>query len=168
VYACSFSKILAPGARVAWLAGPSEIMRKMVLVKQGADLCTSVVAQALVAEYCLEGHMESFLPKIIAHYSKKCASMAGSFAEHLPHDVEYSVPKGGFFFWVKIPGVDSKELFKMGIERGVAIVNGTAFFANGGGEDCIRTCFTFAQPADIEEGAKRLALAIEDIRGKGK
>jgi 2-aminoadipate transaminase len=166
VYACSFSKILAPGARVAWLVASPEIVRKMVLVKQGADLCTSVVSQALVAEYCLEGHMVSFLPKIIAHYSKKCASMAGSFAEHLPPDAEYSVPKGGFFFWVRIPGVDSKKLFEMGIERGVAFVNGTAFFASasGGGEDYIRTCFTFAQPADIEEGAKRLALAIDDIR----
>ncbi|MDR3254650.1 MAG: PLP-dependent aminotransferase family protein [Synergistaceae bacterium] len=164
VYACSFSKILAPGARVAWLVGPSELVRKMVLVKQGADICTSVVAQALVAQYCLEGHMDSFLPKILNHYSKKCASMAASFKEHLPPDAEYRVPKGGFFFWVRIPGVDSNELFKKGIERGVAFVNGEAFFANGGGEDYIRACFTFARPSDIDEGAKRLALAIADLK----
>lgn len=164
VYACSFSKILAPGARVAWIVGAPEIIRKMVIVKQGVDMCTSVVAQALVAQYCAEGHMDSFLPKIIAHYAKKRDGMASAFAKHLPKDAEYSVPKGGFFFWVRVPGVDTKELFMKAIERGVAFVNGPAFFANGGGNDCLRTCFTFARPADLEEGAIRLAAAIEDLK----
>jgi 2-aminoadipate transaminase len=164
VYACSFSKILAPGVRVAWIAGDPEIIRKMVLVKQGADMCTSVVAQALVAQYCAEGHLDSFLPKIIKHYSKKCKGMAEAFMKHLPPEVEYSVPKGGFFFWLRVPGIDSKELFLKGIERGVAFVNGPAFYANGGGKDCLRTCFTFASQADLDEGAARLALAIKDMR----
>ncbi|GHV27990.1 GntR family transcriptional regulator [Synergistales bacterium] len=166
VFACSFSKILAPGARVAWIVGSPEIIKKMTLVKQGADLCTSVVTQALVAEYCVKGHLDGFLPKIVSHYAKKCQGMAEVFAKHLPKDAEYAVPRGGFFFWVKIPGVDSKELFMKGIERGVAFVNGPAFFANGGGEDCIRACFTFARPDDLEEGAKRLAQAIGDMKAK--
>lgn len=164
VYACSFSKILAPGARVAWIVGAPEIIRKMVIVKQGVDMCTSVVAQALVAQYCAEGHMDSFLPKIIAHYAKKRDGMAAAFAKYLPKDAEYTVPKGGFFFWVKLPGVDTKELFMKAVERGVAFVNGPAFFANGGGGDCLRTCFTFARPAELEEGAIRLAAAIEDMK----
>jgi 2-aminoadipate transaminase len=164
VYACSFSKILAPGVRVAWIAGAPEIIRKMVLVKQGADMCTSVVSQALVAQYCTEGHLDRFLPKIIKHYSQKCEGMAEAFMKHLPPEVEYSVPKGGFFFWLRVPDVDTKELFLRGIERGIAFVNGPAFYANGGGEDCLRTCFTFASQADLDEGAARLALAIKDMR----
>jgi len=164
VYACSFSKILAPGARVAWIVGAPEIIRKMVIVKQGVDMCTSVVAQALVAQYCAEGHMDSFLPKIVAHYAKKRDGMAKAFAQYLPADAEYTIPKGGFFFWLRIPGTDTKELFMKAIEHGVAFVNGPAFFADGGGEDCLRTCFTFAQPGELEEGARRLAQAIEDIR----
>lgn len=164
VYACSFSKILAPGARVAWIVGAPELIRKMVFVKQGVDMSTSVVAQALVAQYCAEGHMDSFLPRIVAHYRKKRDGMAAAFAKHLPKDAAYTAPKGGFFFWVRVPGVDTKELFMKGIERGVAFVNGPAFFANGGGDDCLRTCFTFAQPAELEEGAIRLAQAIEDMR----
>ncbi len=164
VYACSFSKILAPGARVAWIVGAPEIIRKMVIVKQGVDMCTSVVAQALVAQYCAEGHMDSFLPKIIAHYRKKRDGMAAAFEKHLPKDVVYSVPKGGFFFWVKVPGIDTKDLFMKAVDRGVAFVNGPAFFANGGGDDCMRTCFTFAQPSELEEGAIRLARAIEDMK----
>lgn len=164
VYACSFSKILAPGARVAWIVGPPEIIRKMVMVKQGVDMCTSVVAQALVAEYCAEGHMDSFLPKIVSHYAKKRDAMAEAFKKYLPANAEYSVPQGGFFFWVRLPGIDTKELFMKGIDKGVAFVNGPAFFANGGGDDCLRTCFTFAQPSEISTGAARLAEAIEEMK----
>ena len=166
VYACSFSKILAPGARVAWIVGAPEIISKMIMVKQGADLCTSVVAQALVAEYCRAGHMESFLPKIIAHYTKKRNAMAEAFGKYLPDDAECVLPAGGFFFWIKLPGVDTSALFMKAIERGVAFVHGSAFYANGGGDDCFRACFTFAKNSDIEDGAARLALAIKDLRGK--
>ncbi|MDR3333259.1 MAG: PLP-dependent aminotransferase family protein [Synergistaceae bacterium] len=166
VYACSFSKILAPGVRVAWIVGPPNIIRKMVMIKQGADMCTSVISQALVASYCDDGYMDEFLPRIISHYAKKRDAMAAAFARHLPSDAQFSVPKGGFFFWVKLPGIDAKELFMKGIEHGVAFVNGPAFFANGGGTDCFRTCFTFAQPSDLDEGARRLAEAIADQRGE--
>jgi 2-aminoadipate transaminase len=163
VYACSFSKILAPGARVAWVTGHPDIVRKMVMVKQGADMCTSLVAQAMVAQYCTDGCMDSFLPKIVSHYRAKRDVMASAFARYLPSDAEYSVPAGGFFFWIRVPGIDTRELFKKGIERGVAFVNGSAFYANGGGEDYLRACFTFATQDELDEGARRLSLAIADM-----
>jgi 2-aminoadipate transaminase len=164
VYAGSFSKILAPGTRVAWIVGHPDIIRHMVMVKQGTDMCTSVITQALVHQYCADGYLESFLPKIVSHYSGKCRAMADAFVRHLPQDAEYTPPKGGFFFWIRLPGIDSKRLFMKGIEKGIAFVNGPAFFANGGGDDCLRTCFTYAQPDELEEGSRRLAEAIEDLR----
>jgi 2-aminoadipate transaminase len=162
IYACSFSKILAPGARVAWIAGRKEIIRKMIMVKQGADLCTSVVAQALVAEYCENGHLDGFLPKIVSHYRGKRDGMAEAFRKYLPKNVEYEVPHGGFFFWLRIPGIDTQKLFLKAVDRGVAFVHGRAFYANGGGDDCLRTCFTFAGADDLQEGARRLRDAIDD------
>ncbi|MDR3280177.1 MAG: PLP-dependent aminotransferase family protein [Synergistaceae bacterium] len=163
-YACSFSKILAPGARVAWITGHSDLVRKMVMVKQGVDMCTSVVAQALVAQYCMDGHLDGFLPKIVSHYRKKRDGMAEAFAKYLPKDISYKVPEGGFFFWLTVPGIDTEELFKKAVDRGVAFVHGRAFYANGGGENVLRTCFTFATSDDLEEGSRRLRDAIEDMR----
>ena len=168
LYACSFSKILATGARVAWIAAHPDIIRKMVMIKQGADMCASVVAQALVTRYCESGYLDSFLPKIIAHYRKKRDDMARAFAEYLPADVEYSVPEGGFFFWLKLPGIDSQDLFMEAIDRGVAFVHGRAFYANGGGENSLRTCFTFASGDDIAEGTRRLRDAIDALNLKRK
>jgi 2-aminoadipate transaminase len=165
VYACSFSKILAPGARVAWIVGHKDIIRKMVMVKQGVDLCGSVVAQAIVARYCENGYLDGFLPKIVAHYRAKRDGMSAAFKKYLPKNVEYDVPQGGFFFWLKIPGVDTHKLFMNAVEKGVAFVHGGAFYANGGGADCLRACFTFAREADLEEGSRRLAAAIDEIAG---
>lgn len=164
VYACSFSKILAPGTRVAWIVGDPELIRKMVMVKQGTNLCTSVVAQALVYEYCRLGHLDGFLPKIIAHYAKKRDAMDAAFKKYLPANTLYTPPQGGFFFWLQTPGTDSNALFMKAVERGVAFVTGPAFYADGGGDDFMRACFTFAQPDEIEEGAKRLAAAINDLK----
>lgn len=161
VYACSFSKILAPGTRVAWIVGDPTLMQKLVMIKQGTNLCSSVVAQALVYEYCRLGFMDEFLPKIIAHYSKKCGAMDIAFKKYLPSNTIYSTPDGGFFFWLQVPGIDSQKLFMRAIEHGVAFVTGPSFYADGSGFDFMRTCFTFAQPEEIDEGAKRLGEAIK-------
>ena len=164
VYACSFSKICAPGTRVAWIAGNPELMNKMVMIKQGTNLCTSVVSQAIVYEYCRLGHLDGFLPKIISHYGRKRDAMDAAFKKYLPAYAKYHTPDGGFFFWVQVPGVDSQKLFMKAIEHGVAFVTGPAFYAEAGkGTDFMRTCFTFAQPEEIEEGAKRLAEAIKAL-----
>jgi 2-aminoadipate transaminase len=127
-------------------------------------MCTSVVAQAMVSQYCADGHLDGFLPKIIDHYRKKRDGMTQAFAKYLPAFVQYGVPEGGFFFWLKTPGIDTQKLFTKAIDRGVAFVHGRAFYAAEGGEDCLRTCFTFAHEDELQEGAKRLSLAIEDAR----
>lgn len=164
LYACSFSKILAPGTRVAWIVGAPELIRKMVMVKQGTNLCTSVVAQSLVYEYCRLGHLDGFLPKIIGHYAKKRDAMDAAFRKHLPADTIYTAPEGGFFFWLRTPGIDTDALFMKAVERGVAFVTGSSFYTDGGGKDYLRACFTFAQPDEIDEGAKRLAAAINSVK----
>lgn len=164
VYACSFSKICAPGTRVAWIVGDPELMNRLVMIKQGTNLCTSVVSQAIVYEYCRLGHLDGFLPKIVAHYGKKRDAMDAAFKEYLPSNAKYHTPDGGFFFWVQVPGVDSQKLFMKAIEHGVAFVTGPAFYSEPGvGLDYMRTCFTFAQPEEIAEGAKRLAAAIKAL-----
>lgn len=165
LYACSFSKILAPGTRVAWVVGPKELIHRLVMVKQGHDLCTSVVAQALVYKYCELGHLEGFLPKIVDHYRSKRDIMAQAFREHLPEEVQFQVPQGGFFYWLRLPGMDTKELFYKAVDQGVAFVVGEAFYPTPGKKsDYLRTCFTFPDSQEIPEGARRLARAIREMR----
>ena len=164
VFASSFSKILAPGTRVAWCVGKRELIRKMTVFKQGVDVCTSVVAQAMVYEYCRLGYLDAFLPKIIDHYRKKRDAMEEAFKTYLPKDqVKYQTPKGGFFYWLETPNIPARDLFDKAIEKKVAFVLGEPFYPNGGGKHNFRMCFTFASPEDTKEGIKRLGEAIREF-----
>ncbi len=164
LFSCSFSKILAPGTRVAWCAGPPELIRKMAVVKQGVDVCTSVVAQAMVYEYGRLGYLDSFLPKIIDHYRKKRNAMEKAFWEHLPTDqVSWQTPRGGFFYWMYSKNIPAKDLFEKAVSKNVAFVLGHPFYPNGGGEKEFRMCFTFASPEQTEDGVKRLGDSFREL-----
>lgn len=169
VYASSFSKILAPGVRVAWAVGDRGLIRKMVIAKQGMDLCTSVVAQALTAEYCRRGFLDSHLARIRAHYAAKADAMARALATELPAGtLEFVVPQGGFFFWTRLASGDSRAVFERAVAAGVAFLPGATFFPAReetivgavDGSPFARLCFTFAQPDEIVAGCRRLAGAL--------
>ena len=169
VYASSFSKVLAPGVRVAWTVADAEIVRAMVLTRQGEDLCTSTVTQALVAEYCRRGLLEKHLVKMIAHYAAKCSAMQRSLTAHLPPGAaEWLRPEGGYFYWLTLPGRDSREVFERAVAEGVAFVPGPAFYPGPEeqigdavtGDPHARLAFTFANEESIDEGCRRFASAL--------
>ncbi len=164
LFACSFSKVLAPGTRIGWCTGNKEIIRKMAVFKQGVDVCTSVVAQAMVYEYCRLGHLESFLPRIIDHYRKKRDAMEEAFRRYLPlEEVSWVKPQGGFFYWMETPRIEARKLFEKAIENNVAFVLGEPFYPNGGGRHNFRMCYTFASPEQIDEGCRRLGTAMKEL-----
>jgi 2-aminoadipate transaminase len=169
IYASSFSKVLAPGVRVAWTIAAPELIRAMVLMRQGEDLCTSTVTQALVAEYCARGLLEDHLHHIIATYARKSRAMQTALEEHLPDGAaSWHAPQGGFFFWLELLRESSRELFDRGIEEKIAFVPGDAFYPSGNeqvgtvltGDRYARLCFTFADDEAIDEGCIRLGRAL--------
>jgi len=169
VYASSFSKVLAPGVRVAWVVGPPELIRTMTLLRQGADLCTSTVTQALVAEYCRRGHIDRHLENILEVYATRRGAMLAAMGRHLdPATVTWDPPDGGFFVWVRFTDHEADAVFARAVAEGVAFVPGGAFYPTtdeqvGGpvtGADRARLCFTFADATAIDEGCRRLARAL--------
>lgn len=170
VYAGSFSKILSPGSRVGWLTGSKEIIRKITIFKQATDLCSSTMTQALVAEYCKNGHLDGHLPVIIDNYRIKRDAMDESFKKHLaPRGVTWTKPEGGFFYWLNFPNLNTTDLFNRSIDKKVAFVTGDPFCVNeGAGKHNARFCFTFPTPEIIEEGVKRVAEAIDELTIKTK
>ena len=169
IYASSFSKVLAPGVRVAWTVAAPELIRAMVLMRQGEDLCTSTVTQALVAEYCARGYLEEHLQHIIATYARKSTAMQTALERHLPAEAaSWHVPQGGFFFWLELARGSSRSVFERAVEKKVAFVPGGAFYPDADeqvgdvltGDSFARLCFTFANDEAIEEGCRRLARAM--------
>jgi 2-aminoadipate transaminase len=165
IYAGSFSKILSPGTRIGWVTGPKEIIRNLTVFKQGTDLCSSTITQALVAEYCNKGHLDGHLPVIIDNYRVKRDAMEKSLEKHLlPLGATWVKPEGGFFYWVKFPKINTNDLFKIAINKKVAFVPGDPFCpVPGTGLHNARLNYTFSSPELIEEGMKRLAEAVNEL-----
>ena len=168
LYAGSFSKIFAPGSRIGWCIGDPKIIRAMCVFKQSTDLCSSSIDQALVAEYCIKGYLEKHLPVIIENYRARRDDMEASMNRYLaPLGVTWVKPHGGFFFWINVPGVDANELGFHAMAKKVAIIPGIAFAVEPGTcKNNARVNFTYCARDVMEEGMKRLAEAITEIRAE--
>ena len=161
VYLSTFSKLLAPGLRVGWAAGPEPLLRRMALAKQGLDLHTGSLAQAIAYESCREGLLERQIPRIRRIYGERRDVMLRALAAKMPAGVRWTQPEGGMFLWLTLPeGADSTALLASAVERKVAFVPGASFHANGGGANTMRLNFSYSPPERIEAGVARLAEAM--------
>jgi 2-aminoadipate transaminase len=160
---CTFSKILSPGFRVGWVIGNPEILDKIVMAKQTADLCTSSFVQKIISRYIEKGLLEKNLEKTIALYSERRNHMILCLMKYMPENVKWTEPQGGLFLFVTLPvHMDSDTIFKKAIDKNVAFVPGSSFFCNDSGRNTMRLNFSFSNPANIEEGIKRLASVIRE------
>lgn len=160
---CTFSKILSPGFRVGWVIGHPEILDKIAMAKQTADLCTSSFVQKIIALYLEKGLLENNLKKTIALYSGRRDFMIKCFRDQMPENVTWTEPEGGLFLFVTLPRhLDADDIFRKAIERNVAFVSGSSFFCNDSGRNTMRINFSFSNPVEIEEGVKRLSTVIRE------
>jgi 2-aminoadipate transaminase len=160
VYLSSFSKTLAPGFRVAWIAAPPEIAAKLEMAKQSEDLLTGSLDQRMIFEACRRGVLERQLPILRQHYAKKRDVMQAALQREL-RTATWPTPKGGFFLWVSLPaGIDASRMIHRAIEHGVIYVTGDAFYVNGEGRNMLRLSFSAPTPERIEAGVTRLAATL--------
>jgi 2-aminoadipate transaminase len=162
VYLSSFSKTLAPGFRVAWIAAPPEIATKLEMAKQAEDLLTGSLDQRMIYEACRRGVLDRQLPILRQHYAHKRDVMQAALQREL-RDATWPTPKGGFFLWVTLPkAIDAGTMIARAIEHGVIYVTGDAFFVNGEGQNMLRLSFSAPTPERIEAGIARLAATLRD------
>jgi len=161
IYLSTFSKTLAPGIRLAWVIAPPEVIRKLVVAKQGTDLNTAVFNQIVAYEVAHGGFLNKHIEHICSVYHERRDVMLDALEEHMPAGVKWTHPNGGLFLWTTLPdGMNTVELFKEAVEQKVAYVPGASFHPCGGGENTMRLNFSYASPEMINEGISRLARVI--------
>ncbi|MFW6189279.1 MAG: PLP-dependent aminotransferase family protein [Planctomycetota bacterium] len=170
VYLSSFSKILAPGFRIAWMAAPESIVNKVCLAKQAQDLCSNTFAQYCIFEAMYHDVLFPHIDKIIELYKRKRDTMLAAMREHFPGRARWNRPEGGLFLWVLLPPfIDTRDMFAKAVASDVAYVVGQAFHPDGGGQNTLRLNFSHASDQMIGEGVRRLARVIrEEIEEKEK
>jgi 2-aminoadipate transaminase len=163
IYLSTFSKLLAPGLRLAWVIAPPEVIRKLVMAKQGADLHTSSFNQYVAYQVGKGGFLDEHVKVIRATYKERRDVMFEMMEEMFPQGVTWSKPQGGMFLWGMLPkDMDATELLKRALEKKVAFVPGAAFHPRGGGENTLRINFSYSAPETIREGVRRLASTLKE------
>jgi len=159
----TFSKILLPGFRLGWMAGPRELIQKAVVAKQSVDLCSPPFNQSIIYEFMHCGLLEKQIDKIIVAYRDKRDFMLAMLDKYMPKlkGLTWTKPHGGLFLWVTLPEyMDAGEMFLSAVDKKVAYVVGTAFYPDGGGKNSFRMNFSYSSKPDMEEGIRRLAEVI--------
>jgi len=164
IYLSTFSKLLAPGLRLAWVIAPPQVTRKLVMTKQAADLHTSSFNQYVAYEVGKGGFLDEHVKVIRAVYKERRDVMIEMMEEMFPPEVTWRKPHGGMFLWGILPAeMDSADVLKKALERKVAFVPGEAFHPNGGGKNTMRLNFSYSAPDLIREGVERLGTTLKEL-----
>ena len=161
LYCGSFSKSLAPGLRVGWVCGATEVIRRLVLMKQAADLHSPTINQ-IVTHLVARDHFDAHVATLRDTYKARRDRMLAALAREMPEGVTWTRPDGGMFIWLTLPPqIDAAHLLAASLEtERVAFVPGRAFFADGSNGNTLRLSFSCADEGMIDDGMRRLGQAI--------
>lgn len=170
IYLGSFSKIIAPGLRVAYAVCNEKIAQKLVLGKQNNDIHTPNLTQLIVNEYCRRGLLEPHIEECKKLYRAKRDQMLSLLEKFFPKEMEWIVPEGGLFLWSRLPeGYSSMKLLEYALPAKVAYVPGESFFVHGEGTNTMRLNFSNASSETMGPGLKLLGEQIQKyLNNSGK
>lgn len=167
IFISSFSKIISPGNRTGVAVGAPEIIRKMEIGKQGTDLHTPNLSQMITYEYLRRGYLEPDLKKAVRIYGEKKGTMSDAIKKYMPEEFRCTDPDGGLFIWGSLPErIDMVKMLPEAVERKVAYIQGSVFYADGSGTNYVRLNYSYANLSQIEEGIARLAGLFKEKLAK--
>ncbi|MEU5553414.1 MULTISPECIES: PLP-dependent aminotransferase family protein [unclassified Micromonospora] len=164
VHASSFTKTVCPGVRVGYLVGPADLIADIAKKATNLYISPGMVAQAIVHQFCVSGDIARSIETVRAALGERAGALAEALRRHIP-EARFVEPDGGYFLWVELPeDVLVDKLAPAAAERGVAVVKGSDFVVDGG-RHALRLAYSAVTADRIDEGVRRLAEAMEAVRG---
>lgn len=166
IYVSTFSKMLVPGLRVGFLVADGPVYESLLNYKRLSDLATSTLVQRALDAFVNVGRYQTYLHRSCQTFRKRRDAMLKAIERHLPSKVSFDVPSGGLFIWLRLPNsMSADELLAFACNEGVAFVPGKYFFTdNAGGVEWMRLNFASQPVEEIEEGIRRLGVAIRKMK----
>lgn len=164
IYLSTFSKVMAPGLRLGWIAAPPHMVKQLSLIKMRSNLFSEGLSQLVLAELLENGVFEDHLSRLREVHGELQKIAVRSLRQHFSNDtLEFTVPRGGLYIWCRWRRpVDMEAVLLRAQEKGASVAPARAFFAAAPDEQCFRICFTASTGHDLPEAIRLLAEAFHE------
>lgn len=161
IYTSTFSKILAPGARVGWLVIPNWLTRQVVNLKQATDLHTSSLSQSLTYHYLNTGRLPEQIALIREAYKQKCHVLSQHLQNELGDHLTFHQPMGGMFLWAKFKyEMNTTQWLQKTLNNGVVYVPGEFFYCAEPDHSTLRMSYVSTTEENLKEAVMRLKASL--------
>jgi 2-aminoadipate transaminase len=165
IHVATFSKILAPGVRMAYCTGPEAVIKRLNKFK--VEGSSGPFLTRMVERFAADGKLDAHIDELNQTYLRKRNVMLAAMKQSFPSDVQYEIPMGGFFIYCTLPkDIPTAKLSAKAREHKVAFLPGAGCYANGQGQHEIRLAFSYQNDANISEGITRLGAAMKAVRAE--
>ena len=164
LYLGTFSKTLAPGLRVGWLAAPEPLIQQAVLLNRVTELQPNTAGQHLVVEFACQGWLDDQIERARVAYAARCRAMDRALRSSRLPDLHWAAPEGGMFLWLQLPPqVDAQELLAETGRRGVVFMPGAPMYPADGPRNVCRLSFSTPDQQSVERGVAALLTALRQL-----
>ena len=169
IYLGTFSKVLAPGIRIGWVAAEKECIARLAALKRFSDLSTSTPIQAALAEFCRQGGYDLHIKRMHRVYRKRMQIAIEAMKKYINHKrVIWKEPTGGYLLWFELKNspIEEQLLYGHFLDNGVKVAIGNVFFPQKTKHRYIRLSISTLDEEEIIEGIRRVGRTISQITGK--
>jgi 2-aminoadipate transaminase len=160
----SFSKIISPGMRMGWIVAEPEIIEKLLIAKQAADLHSNFLSQRIIYQYLMDNDVDLHINNIIQTYKSQKDHMIDMMNTYFPQAVTYTDPEGGMFIWVTLPSyLSAQQLLELAAKEKLAFVPGSVFYLDNKTSNTLRINYSNSNFSEIEKGVSILGKILKNL-----
>jgi GntR family transcriptional regulator / MocR family aminotransferase len=161
IHISTYSKMLMPGPRIGFVLTEDPLLERLVSLKHQIDIGASDLIQRTLEAYIGDGRWRAHTRRVSRIYHRRRDVMAEAMQHHFPPQAQWTLPRGGFFVWVRLPGeLSITDLYQSAVDAGVAFAPGPMFFPGEPPYPAFRLSFSQRSEEQIEEGIARLGHVL--------
>jgi DNA-binding transcriptional MocR family regulator len=169
VYLSSLSKTVGGGLRIGWIAARGPVFDRLAHLKLETDFFTAAPTQLIAADFLASGDLDAQLASSVAFYRERRDALLAALERHLPGEYRAATPRGGHHLWVTLDrAVDERDFYAEAVRHGVTYVPGATVTAERPVETSLRLSFSLVDPPELDEGVRRLARALREVRRRDR